>query len=175
MVNTMNETNVLHIKRKVIEHKQTDSVERYLHHLSSEGGTSFQKVVFVFEGYDDTIDEVYEIMEIRDWVYSLFRLFPHLMYFMSPQFDSNITILACLGDVETVRIGSYPLTPNQYAEAGIDILKETLRSHYVITIDDDLFMAMDYALTNYAKSIGDHFGATMTLELIRAVTNRTGK
>jgi hypothetical protein len=168
----INETIVLHIQRRVVEQKYTDSVEKYLHQLSAEGGSSFQKVVFIFEGYDDTVDEVYEIKEVRDWVYRLFRLFPHLMYFISPQFDSHITILACLGDVETVRIGSYPLTPNEYDALGIDIMNDLQRARYRITIEDDMFMAMEFALHKYAKSIGDNFGAARTLEMIRAVTNR---
>lgn len=163
---------MLRIKRRVIEMKHIDPVERYFHRLTAEGVTSFQKVIIVFEGYDDTTEEVYEIKEVREWVYSIFRLFPHFIYFISMELDSHITLLACLGDVETIRIGSYPLTPNEYAALGIDIIRETQRFHYNIKIDDDLFMAMDFAIRKYATSIRDHFGAERILEMIRGVTNR---
>ncbi|MCM3130241.1 hypothetical protein SAMN05518848_112132 [Paenibacillus sp. PDC88] len=97
---------MLRIQRRVVEMKYTDSVE----------------------SYDDTVEEVYEIREVRDWVYSIFRLFPHFIYFISMEFDSHLTVLACLGDVETIRLGSYPLTPNENKKLGIDIVQEAPRA-----------------------------------------------
>lgn len=168
----MNEVVGLTITREVIEQKSTSRIEKYFHQLTKNGQTAYQTVFIIFDGYDDTTDQVYEIKEIRDWVYSLFRLFPHFLYFINPQIDTHITLLACLGDVETLLIGSPPLTPNEYNELELDMMTHSPRHFYNISIEDDLFMAMDYALQNYGNCIGDKIGAALTIEMIRGVINR---
>lgn len=162
----------LTVTRAAIEQKSTSGIERYFHQLTKNGPAAYQSVLFIFDGYDDTTEQVYEIKEIRDWVYSLFRLFPHFLYFINTRIDTHITLLACLGDVETLLVGNAPLTPNQYDELGVDMVAYAPRHLYNITIDDDFFMAMDFALQKYGQSIGDTAGAAMTIEMIRGVTNR---
>lgn len=169
---TMTEVTSLTITRAAIEKKSTSGIERYLHQLTKKGRSSYQSIVIIFDGFDDTTEQVYEIKEIRDWVYSMFRLFPHILYFVSPLLDSHLTLLACLGDVETLLIGNAPLTPNEYESLGIDMVKFAPRHLFNIMIDDDLFMAMDFALQNYGQSIGDIPGAALPIEMIRSVTNR---
>ncbi|RRJ54747.1 hypothetical protein EHV15_34705 [Paenibacillus oralis] len=162
----------LTITRAVIEQKSTTGIERYFHQLTTKGRAAYQSVVFIFDGYNDTSEQVYEIKEVRDWVYSLFCLFPHLLYFINPKIDTHITLLACLGDVQTLLVGSTPLTPNQYEDQGIDMIAYAPHYLYNVTIDDDLFMAMDFALQKYGRSICDIPGASLTIKMIRGVTNR---
>lgn len=167
----MNEIVGLTITRSAIEQKSTTGIERFFHQLTRNGKSAYQSVFFIFDGYDDTTEQVYEIKDIRDWVYTLFRLFPHFLYFINRKLDSHITLLACLGDVETLLIGNAPLTPNEYASLGVDMLSYAPRHLYNITIDDDLFMALEFAIQKYGRSIGDTKGAALTIEMIRGVTN----
>jgi len=170
--NVMREIIHLTIKRAVIEGKCTAGVEQYFHQLTKEGLSAFQSVVFHFEGYDDASDQIYEINEIRDWVHSLFLLFPHFMYFINHEMDSHILLLACLNDLETVQIGESPHLLDEYEEYRIVKLVNEPRFYLKINMDEDILRAMDYALQNYGKSIGDFTGAALTVEGIRNITNK---
>jgi len=168
----MNEIIGLTITRAAIEQKSISRIQTFFHELTKNGLSAYQSVIFIFDGYDDTTEQIYEIKEVRNWVYSLFLQFPHFLYFVNPQIDTHITLLACLGNVETLLVGNAPLTPKEYDDLRVDMISQAPRYFYHLSVEDDLFTAMEYALKKYGRSIDDMAGAQSTIEMLRGVTNR---
>jgi hypothetical protein len=61
--------------------------------------------------YNDVIEEVFEIAEIRDWVTGLLQKVPYLFYFVTYLHENQQTLAACLGDVIAIKIGEQPESP----------------------------------------------------------------
>jgi hypothetical protein len=109
------------------------------------------RMMLTFGGYDYTPDEIYEIPEIRNYVAELLKLHPYLFYYISDIDNNNQVILACLCDIQTIRIGQRRQTikeiffnNEQRGKVGIqyDLNAELMRN-----IVEETF--------KYGKSVGD--------------------
>ncbi|ODP26844.1 hypothetical protein PTI45_03805 [Paenibacillus nuruki] len=113
--------NRLTIKKAVIDNQELIAIKRYFTNLSSEANMHFQSVFIDFEGYDDVLEQVYEVKEIRTWVSSLFDAFPYLLYFITPLYNNDLLLIACLCDTETFIDAEHLKTNQEYDQQHIDI------------------------------------------------------
>jgi hypothetical protein len=167
-----NDLCLVSITRAAVENNSLLAMERQLESLSDSGKNSFQSMVIEFDGYNDERDQIYEIPSVRKWVYEVFMLCPHLLYFVSHYLDSHLVLLACLGDVETSWSGPPTLTPREYLRAGIDPVIEAPRRKYEIRLADDTYARMALSLQHYGRLIGDPEGASVIITMINTVTHR---
>lgn len=96
----------LSIDRKEIETLNFDRLIVVFNTLKELKTKAYRKLILTFDGYEDDLEEVYEIVNIREYIFKLFTKYPYLFYYIST-FDLNMKILlACLGDVfKKVEIG----------------------------------------------------------------------
>lgn len=109
------------IKKAVIDNQELTGINRYFTKLASAANIHFQSVFIDFEGYDDVMEQVYEVKEIRTWVSSLFDAFPYLLYFITPLYNNDLLLAACLCDTETFINSEHLKTNQEYDQQQINI------------------------------------------------------
>jgi hypothetical protein len=82
-----------------------------------EGKNAHGKVALYIDGYNDVVEELFEIPEVKKWIRKLINEVPHLWYYIYRENTADIAwIMNCLSDkMQFVRqgevkpISSYPL------------------------------------------------------------------
>jgi hypothetical protein len=97
----MNPLYVIVIAREEIEKQDIGTVRRYIQQFENIKAPS-QCVEINISGYDNTTDEVYEIVAIRDWITKLLTQLPSILYYSSVGMGTTIRLLASAYDIETV-------------------------------------------------------------------------
>ncbi|KJD43294.1 hypothetical protein [Paenibacillus terrae] len=164
---------LMNISKRSIDEMSFEFVDRSLNFLQEQGAHSFGKIITMFDGYNDIKDEIYEINEVRTWVKELFQLYPHFLYFINYSFDSHITLLSSVSDVEISYTGGGTLSPMEYKRLGIDPLTDIEPKQWTITLSEGLYLQMKRALIDYGQNVNDFLGAAETIKMINAVTNPT--
>lgn len=109
------------------------------------------KMILTFSGYEYTPKEIFEIIEIRDYVKELLNRYPYLFYFLSDIDNNNQIILACLSDIETVYLGEKKPTFTEifYSRGQRDQIGIKFK------LKDTLARRITQETIKYGKSVGD--------------------
>jgi len=110
----------INIHKSTVLKKDYTKLKKILDKLEKSKTDSKYKLIISFDGYDLDTAEIYEIKEIRDYVWGLFNKYPHIFYFLSPLGEYNKFILACITDIETLFIGE-KLNPIEAMFRGIEL------------------------------------------------------
>ncbi len=148
-----NDLIVLNISRKQVEESDLSFIERHVVLLQQCGVNAKQKVILLFEGYDNISAEIYEISALRSWMAKVIGKFPFLFYYIS-SFDNNSgMIAACIADVTKVSFGPQ-LTIGEYAKLGY-FPPNLPKVHLAIKIPIELRNIIITATIEHGKSIGE--------------------
>ncbi|QRV11350.1 hypothetical protein JR311_20205 (plasmid) [Bacillus velezensis] len=106
---------VRHLSKREIVEKDFFQIEEALSVLSKIGKPLRGCLAITCGGYDDVTDELFEIMEVREYVREVFEKHPHIFYYISTDMGNHKWLVQCLFDVETFFVGE-KLTDRQVFE-----------------------------------------------------------
>jgi hypothetical protein len=106
-----------YIEKSEIVNLQFDRFIKFIKDLEQGDDFGYDSLVLSVSGYDDTLEELYEINHVRRWFRRLICKLPHLFYFIHDLRGSRGTFLACLGEVESFLVGKREL-PLEYLKEG---------------------------------------------------------
>jgi hypothetical protein len=105
-----------HIPRHEVEDKDLRSLDKVMNTLHTVGKGAKKSLIITINGYDDTADELHEIKEVRDFMQAVLRKYPHILYYINTDFESEKWMMLCFADeVESIFHGER-LSPVQYIE-----------------------------------------------------------
>lgn len=168
-----NEYVVICIDKKEVELLDLSRVSKIFNLLKELRTKACRKLVITFDGYDDTLEEIYEIMQIREYVLKLFSKYPYMFYYIAT-FDLNMKILlACISDVEKKSDikNNVAKNINEILFTGKDIVPVQFK--YVTPLD--VLIKMIFSTMKYCSEIGETEENTMCLinELINPALGPT--
>jgi hypothetical protein len=67
-------------------------------------------IAFSFLGYDDDLREIYRIPEICNWMQRLFKIKPHLFYYLTDAKQNNSMMFYCLAELDVEMQRENPIT-----------------------------------------------------------------
>ncbi|HLI46792.1 MAG TPA: hypothetical protein VKU94_06325, partial [Geobacterales bacterium] len=81
--------------------------------LDKKGSKAFGHTMILFDGYNDTATELYEIPQVRKFVKELFERYPHVLNYINFDLEGQNVLLMSLLDVEVFFKGEM-LTFDEY-------------------------------------------------------------
>lgn len=91
------------VTKKEVINKNYKRLLESLQVLRRAGKHGKEKLMIVFEGFDDDEREIYAIPEIRAFVKEIYERYSYIFYFLT-NIDNNRTIIyACLNDYESYK------------------------------------------------------------------------
>jgi hypothetical protein len=148
-----------HIPKSEILAKDMSSIDKLLRTVQEVGKGAKRSLVLTVNGYDDTTDELYEIMEVREFVEVLFNKHPHLFYYLSSFGGADDWILCSLADeIRSVSHGQ-KYTGNQLFEKFGLNSDEIPKVHAYITYKGDKLSRLLKAVMKHGKLKKDVFGS----------------
>ena len=103
--NAKSNLHVFQVSRTEVETKNISRLYKTLKILDKKGNAC-STVIFCFDGYDHDRREIFEILEIRQWVKIAFHKIPHLLYYCERNLQEGIeNMLSLLLDGETFQKG----------------------------------------------------------------------
>lgn len=150
------------IEKQEIENLDVSRIHQLIEQINIiNKGNPSQSAVLVFHGYNDILDEIYEIENIRKWVSQLFKEFPYILYYINSESEmkSADLLIACLSDVQSLYIGDKGdlLTSTEYFERGYDF-KEIPQKILAINIKRNELVKITNSILEYGNEIGDKKG-----------------
>ncbi len=103
------------IEKNEVINKNFSGIDKLMKVMKSIGKDARQSLNLTFSGYDDIPDEIFEIMEIRQFVKVLLQKYPNIFYYLNQEFECLQNIIVCYADFENLFIGErkaindYPL------------------------------------------------------------------
>lgn len=123
------------IERKDVEKKDFKMIDMVIQAFEKSKKEGKAKMFLTFNGYEDVMDEIYEIKDIREYVSMLFKRCPHIFYFLSPFDNNNRIILSCLSDLTKVQIGDISKSYDEYIFEGKPINLIGMRPNVSTVLD----------------------------------------
>ncbi|TVX85956.1 hypothetical protein [Paenibacillus agilis] len=153
------------IPKSEVVKKDISTIAHYINQLEKIEAHS-QCVEIIFDGYDDTTDEVFEIQDIREWVTMLLKKSPEILYYTSLSLGTTTRLLACAYDVETVsqkRMNGYE------ASEYFEVHGELPQQPTLITIPEDERLRLYNAIKSYGIKRKDLIGAGVIVAALKEV------
>lgn len=125
---------------------------------------SSQCLEIIVDGYDHIVDEVFEIMDVRNWFIKLLKIVPEVLYYTAIDLGSTYRVLACCYDVETFR------TERMNAYEATDYMMEHGEPHLsplVVTISGDELSRLCARIKGHGIKVKDIYGAGIICENLK--------
>ncbi|URJ76384.1 hypothetical protein MF621_004091 (plasmid) [Bacillus velezensis] len=106
---------VRHLSKREVVEKDFLQIDEALSVFSKIGKPLRGCLAITCGGYDDITDELFEIMEVREYVREVFNKHPHIFYYINTEMDTHKWLIESLVDVETYFVGE-KLTDRQIYE-----------------------------------------------------------
>ena len=90
------------IPRVVVENGDSQVIDKTLAVFKQSGRSGKQKLCLLFDGYDDVIDEIYEIQEIRSYCQTIVKKYPWIFYYLSNIRGLMEVFVCCISDVTKI-------------------------------------------------------------------------
>lgn len=163
---TLNAAYLINISKDSIQNKSYKFINQCIDFLMTNGSGSFQSSIVMIDGYNDSPEELYEILEVRSWVYNLFLQHPYFIYFVSRELDSHLDLLSCAGDIEVFYAGEKTLSPVEYARLGINPLTEVEKKRWTLSINEILYKRIERSLLHLGNAFDDLVGVNDTINML---------
>lgn len=157
---------LINVSLESIKQNSYNYFNQCIDYLKSQGSDAYNSTIVMFDGYGDTPEEIYEIMEVRNWVDGLLLAHPYFIYFTSRSMDTHINLLSCVGDITVRYAGEMTLSPNMYAQLGIDPLTQLPRKQWTLFINDILYKRMELSLHKLGVALNDPIGTNETIRML---------
>lgn len=93
----------LNIPKHAVLRKDISMIDNAITLLTKCGTRARDRLAIVFDGWNNTPEDIWEIVEIRRWTRKVFEKYPHIFYFLSKELDGVKNFAVCLADVEALR------------------------------------------------------------------------
>ncbi len=105
------EVSLFQLSKAEIINLQFDRLLQKLKEVESGPTQGFSSIGLTIDGYNDTVEELYEIQHIRRFFYRLIKKVPHFLYYMNPVTRMPHQIIGSLSDFHQFRKTENSLTP----------------------------------------------------------------
>lgn len=156
------------IEKDEMLRKDFRGIEKLIKTFEKVGGTNArQSITMTFSGYDDVPDEIFEIMEIRQYVKVLIHKYPHIFYYLNVETECLQNILLCYCDVEYTVIGERKAI-SQYSMEEI-VNGELPQRPVFMNIENRILMNWKKELRKYGIKMNDLIGANKVIKDIEKI------
>lgn len=146
------ETVLLVVSKDIVNNMDFTYIEGAIRVLKAGKLASRQKAVLIFIGYDDVPEEIYEIIEIRNWMTEVIKRHPYFLYYLNPNIEQNLAIItACISDIVATSTLDKK-SPNEYYSQGIDI-RSVPKVKFQITLPRELALLIINETIKYCLEI----------------------
>lgn len=160
----------LMVEKEQVLSNDVGGAKKFLRILDlKEGKNAYGRVVIYIDGYNDVVEELYEIPEVRKWVRRLINEVPHLWYYISRHNVPDIVwIMNCLSDNIHMLSRGDRKPINEYSFAEIRELPQILVH---ISVRRGLILQMTEGTMKHAQRIDDYGGGMETVDFINEFFN----
>jgi hypothetical protein len=88
-----------------VVHNKFDRLLKLLTELDKRDDKGFKTLVLSIDAWDDRLEDLFVIPQVRRFMGKLIRKVPHLLFYMAPVNPMPYQILACLAEVEQINQG----------------------------------------------------------------------
>jgi hypothetical protein len=92
-------------KEEETERLNFEGLDMFFKTLDKLGKKAFGHAIIMFDGYNDTAIELYEIPEVRAFVKELFKRYPHVLNYINFDLEGHKHLMTSLFDVEVMYQG----------------------------------------------------------------------
>lgn len=153
-----------------VKFKSMSGIRTLLQGLKVIGPSAHKKLVLSFSGYDDIPDELYEIQEVRFFIYRMLRDYPEVLYFIDPGTEMIIILMAAIGDLEVKYSGEPTLSPEEYHEKGYGFEDLPRKYFNYIRVPEQVKKNLIAKLLEFGQKIGDPEGVQEVIFEIEFIT-----
>lgn len=128
------------------------------------------QVAVLIDGYNEVVEELYEIPEVRKWTRELFDKFPHIIYFLEADVSecSRILMLNVSTIKATVYSGQEIKKPiSEYSDE--EMINGLPRTNVLADINTKLMARIIKKTLEFGASIGDIDGAIVATDKIESL------
>jgi hypothetical protein len=143
----MNSFVYLPISKKEVKEKNFDHISEVFKGFKEAGIKGKKKLIITFSGYETIPDEIFEIIEIREYVEEIFNRYPYFLYYITGESGLSKLLFFCLCDVETYHEGDKPLAFLEDKGSVQIMVRHSIDTEKVQMLIDET--------VKYALSIGD--------------------
>jgi hypothetical protein len=158
---------VIQVEKKEIIEQNIDRVIFEIIKIEGISNNICQKVMIIIDGYNDVVDELYTILEVRSWVNKLFGKMPQLFYYLNQEFEAHIYMVCCLADqLESGYVGDYrPI--QEYTD-----FKTIPRINALVSVSNITIKRMIKGILDHGKRMKKNNQARETAESIDKLFNK---
>jgi hypothetical protein len=158
------------IEKSEVLSKNLKGIEQLLKAMKAKGKDARQSVTLTFSGYDHISDEVFEIMEIRQFVKILLHKHPYLFYYLAKDTECLQNIIMCYVDVETLFVGEKKAIAEYSLE---DIMNNKLpQQNIFLNADSRTIQHWKKEITKYATKLNDLQGAVKVMDDLDSIFSK---
>ncbi|MBM7582898.1 hypothetical protein JOD02_001767 [Caldicoprobacter guelmensis] len=97
------EVTSLIISRDEVERLDYSAVDSFIKQAEEKEDVLKSKLILNFEGYPESLEEIYKVPSIRKWVKGLIDRHPYIFYFLASDGGLNtLLVVACIGDFQEI-------------------------------------------------------------------------
>lgn len=139
------------LKQEEIIHLQFERLLQVIDELDHRPDGGFSDLMLFIEGYDDAVEELYEIDKVRRYMNRFIRKVPHFLFYINPENGMREQILTSLSDFNKIAVGKLE-SPNAVLERGGD-LKELGKHLISINMERAVAQELIDSTKNHAEKI----------------------
>lgn len=115
---------IYNVSKEDVLNKNYDGILSFVKVLDKLGGRkSFGNAMILIDGYNEVVEELHEIPEVREYMEGLFDLIPHILYYINFDLEGHKYMLLCISDsISVFPIGKKSIV-EIYNEIGGDYTK----------------------------------------------------
>lgn len=161
----INNLHFIVVSRQEVETKNISRLVKSLKALD-EIGNACGTVCFSFDGYNHDVREIFEIMEIRQWVKIAFHKIPHLLYYCERNMQEGINnMLTLLLEGSHIQKGE---KVNAYEAVARGLHKqESILS--ILTLNNKKWSNMAKEIRKHALKHNTSLDAELTIQKVESI------
>jgi hypothetical protein len=121
-VNQKMDTDIIFFQLEEAEvvHSKFERILKLLNELDKRPDKGFKSLVLSFDAWDEKLEDLFDIPQVRRYMGKLFRKVPHLLFYMAPVNHMPFQLLACLAEIE--RINQGPVLMPDYSSDQVKVV-----------------------------------------------------
>jgi len=156
---------VYNVLRSEAEAKDYSRFRRFFLSLTKD---NFQELILIFDGYNEVVEELYEIEEVRTWTRELINLFPHIFFFIEQQLSGTHRMLL-LNTCEIESVFYQGELKKPISEMSIEEFEHRTQESIVVKPDNDLLEFISIKTLEYGAATDCWEHATTVVKSIHDV------
>jgi hypothetical protein len=129
-----------------------EGIDMFFDTLDKMGKKAFGNAMVLFDGYNDTAKELFEIPQVRKYVKELFKRYPHLLNYINFDLEGHHSLLACLLDIQVAYKGERLTFDQHISRYGIET--PLPRHNIYMSIPNELLVELTVAMFHHGNKLG---------------------